>query len=110
MSWDKKARGHKDGYLYRNRRVNGRPVKEYVGRGHAAEMVALLDEHARGKRHAGRLEVSKERVCLALADLALKQSRELTNLLATAVLILEGYHVHHGCLRRRRVAHGKNGA
>lgn len=110
MSWDKKARGHKGGYLYRNRRVNGRPVKEYLGRGHVAEMAALLDEHAREERQAARLKTLQERANLGVADLALKRSRELTNLLAEATLILAGYHLHHGCWRRRRATHAKNGA
>src|SRR5215468_9451273 len=97
MSWDKKGRGHEGGYLYRTRRVNGRPVKVYVGRGPAAEMAALLDEHARQERRAARLKVLEERAAVALADLALEQARELTNLLATAVLVLAGYHQHRGC-------------
>src|SRR5262249_20609516 len=102
MSWDKKARGHEGGYLYRNKRVNGRPVKVYVGRGPAAEMAALLDEREREQRQAARLKVLEERAALALADLALGRARELANLLATAVVVVGGFRQHRGEWRRRR--------
>jgi hypothetical protein len=105
MSWDKKARGHEKGYFYRCKRVAGRPVKTCLGRGRAGEMAALLDEHAREQRQAARLKTLQERADLALADLALKESRELTNLLTEATLLLAGYHLHHGCWRRRRGSH-----
>jgi hypothetical protein len=42
MSWDSKKRGGK--YLYLSRRVNGRTVKEYVGRGPIAEVIARQTE------------------------------------------------------------------
>src|SRR5262249_57397675 len=103
-----KARGHKGGYLYRNKRANGRPVKVYVGRGPAAEMAALLDEQVREERRAARLKVLEERQALALADLALGRARELTSLLAEATLTLGGHHLHHGCWRRRRGCHVAN--
>ena len=57
-------------------RVNGRPVKQYVGRGHAAEMAALLDEHERQQRQAARLKTLEE------------ENARLKRLLADAMLVV----------------------
>jgi hypothetical protein len=102
MGWDAKQRGPQKGYYYRWCRVDGVLKKQYVGRDRVGEMAALLDEQVREQRRAARLEVLQERQALALADLALEQSRGLTNLLATAVLVLAGYRQHRGEWRRRR--------
>jgi hypothetical protein len=40
MSWDRR------GYYYRVRKVNGRVVREYVGAGRVAELVAQMDDTA----------------------------------------------------------------
>src|SRR5262245_16764287 len=108
MAWDRKEYSPTKGYYYRWRRVDGVLKKQYVGRGPAAEMAALLDEREREQRQAARLKTLQERADLALADLALKRSRELANLLTEATLLLAGYHQHHGCWRRRRGCHAAN--
>src|SRR5215208_45662 len=95
MGWDRKQQGHAGGYYYRSKKVNGRCVKIYFGRGPLGELAALLDEHQREAR-------LNQRVKLELADQQLKQARVLVDLLVAATLILNGYHQHHACWRWRR--------
>ncbi len=99
MSWDKKARGGK--YYYRSRRVAGKAVKVYVGRGPAAELAARLDERERQNRQAGRAARLAGRTQLAVADLAFADARALVDLLVQATLVLSGFHLHRNEWRRR---------
>jgi hypothetical protein len=100
MGWDLKVRGGR--YYYRSRKVNGRVVKEYVGKGPAAELTALLDRRRRQERREARLALLQERAALAHVDLLLREASELTNALAAAALLLSGWHEHRGSWRRRR--------
>jgi hypothetical protein len=102
MVWSRKQRGAKTGYYYRSKRIAGKPVKLYVGRGAAAELAARLDERARQGRRAEREAWLAEQVRLAIADEAFGDARVLANLLVHATLILGGFHTHHGQMRRRR--------
>jgi hypothetical protein len=102
MVWSRKQRGPESGYYYRSRRVDGRPVKLYVGRGPDAELAARLDERERQDRRAEREAFLAERVRLAAADLAFADARALVDLLVRATLALGGFHTHHGQWRRRR--------
>jgi hypothetical protein len=101
MSWDRKKRGTHEGYYYQSRRVDGRSVKTYFGRGPLAEMAARLDEHERELRRAQRDARSNERLRLALLDGRFKEARGLVNLLVAATLVLAGCYLHHGFWRRR---------
>ena len=109
MVWSRKQRGPRSGYYYRSRRVDGRPVKLYVGRGPDAELAARLDARERQDRQAEREAFLDEQVRLAAADLALQEARVLADLLVRATLILRGYHFHHYEWRRRRehATHGQ---
>jgi hypothetical protein len=102
MAWHEKQRGPKGGYYYRSKRVNGRSVKVYVGRGPDAELAARLDERERQDRRTEREVQLAEQVRLAAADLALQEARVLADLLVRATLILRGYHLHRDEWRRRR--------
>jgi hypothetical protein len=105
MSWDQKR---KDGprYYYESRRVDGRPVKRYVGTGPRAERQARLDEECRQQRQAQRQVFLGEMRRVAPAEDALKELRLLTDLLARATLLLAGYHEHKGQWRKWRQGHG----
>ena len=101
MSWE--TRGVYGPYYTRSRRVDGRVVREYVGRGPLAEIIAQADE---AEREARRLERGRERE-------QLEQDRELDQLfsaysagvdeLLRGVLEAAGYYRHkRGEWRRRR--------
>jgi hypothetical protein len=102
MSWDTKCRGSKRRYYYRSVRIGGRSVKQYIGRGPAAELIARLDDNARRDRRTARQEWRVEQIRLTTADLALDQVHGLVKLLVHAVLISQGWHEHHGEWRRRQ--------
>ena len=102
MAWSRKQRGPRSGYYYRSRRVDGRPVKLYVGRGPDAELAARLDEREREDRRAERGTWLTERVRLAVVDAAFADARSLVDLLVRAALILSGFHLHRGSEWRRR--------
>lgn len=100
MAWER-------GYYYRVRRENGRVVREYVGRGRVAELIAELDALERKKRcdkerldaAALRDEIAK----LATLDDDLNALIETSDLLVRAALVAAGYHQHkHGEWRKRR--------
>ena len=109
MVWSRKQRGPRSGYYYRSRRVGGRPVKLYVGRGPEAELAARLDERARQDRRAERAAFLAEQVRLAAADLAFADARVLVDLLVRATFILSGFHFHRDEWRRRRHGHTTHG-
>jgi hypothetical protein len=100
VSWDRKQRGGK--YYYRSRRIDGKSMKEYVGRGPVAQLAARLDERERQDRRAEREALLVEQVRLAAADLAFMDARDLVELLVRATLVLGGFHTHHSQWRRRR--------
>ena len=90
MAWER-------GYYYRVRRENGRVVREYVGRGRVAELMAKLDALDREKeREERRLDADLEALI------------ETTDLLARAALVAAGYHQHkRGEWRKRRDGNDK---
>jgi len=101
MSWE--TRGVHGPYYTRSRRVNGRVVREYVGRGPLADIIAKADA---AEREARLLQRKRERE-------QLEQDRELDQLfsaysagvdeLLRGVLESAGYHRHkRGEWRRRR--------
>ena len=101
MSWE--TRGVHGPYYTRSRRVGGRVVREYVGRGPLADIIAQADE---AEREARRLQRKRERE-------QLEQDRELDQSFSTysagvdellrGVLEAAGYYRHkRGEWRRRR--------
>ncbi len=104
MGWSKQQRGPRSGYYYRCKRIGGRPVRIYVGRGPLAELAALLDEQERQARREAREVWYAEQARIVMADMAADEARTLAELLAMAALLIEGYHTHHGQIRRRRRA------
>jgi hypothetical protein len=109
MAWHRKLRGPKSGYFYRSRRVGGKVVKLYVGRGPDAELAARLDARERQDRRAERAAFLAEQVRLAVVDAAFADARDLIGLLVRAILITSGFHLHRTEWRRRRghATHGR---
>jgi hypothetical protein len=96
MAWER-------GYYYRVRKVNGRVVREYVGKGRVAELAARQDALERQEREAEREELRTVRAELDALDAPLNRMGQEVELLARAALVAAGYRQHkRGEWRKRR--------
>jgi hypothetical protein len=98
MAWE--LRCHKR-YYYRSRRVGDRVLKQYLGRGPAAEAAAREDEEKQAARVARRYAAAIEK---AQAEPARELLAELNGQVTMAVhtaLTAAGYHRHGGEWRKR---------
>ena len=95
MAWER--RGHQKFY-YRSRKVNGRVVREYIGRGERAKRAAAEDAQKKAVRERERAE---RREWEAM-DNHIAQLHQLTKLLSQAHLINAGLYQHHRGEWRRR--------
>ncbi len=108
MAWETRARGTR--YYTRTRRVDGRRVREYVGRGPVGELAAREDATRREARHAAQTTAREQRQRERAAD---RQLRELVATverqaaaLTTITLTAAGYHRPKRGIWRRRREHG----
>jgi hypothetical protein len=101
MAWEtRKGRGR---YYCRSKRVNGKVVREYFGKGWTALSVSALDELLRAKRAAASQSRREEKTELHELDAELRAISDAADLLAEAALLAAGFHQHHrGEWRRRR--------
>ena len=98
MAWERQGR-----YYYRTRKVGGRVVREYVGTGRVAELVAEMDAIEREEREAERAARRAERAELEALDAPLNQLNDLADLLARAALVAAGFRQHkRGEWRKKR--------
>src|SRR5262245_17507776 len=103
MGWEKGR------YYTRSKKVNGRVVREYVGRGPVAELVAQRDALERQQREAERAARQAKRAELEALDAPLDELNDLAELLARAALVAAGFHQHkRGEWRKRRVQRDEN--
>jgi hypothetical protein len=101
MGWER--RGNRD-YYYRATRVGGRVVREYVGTGRVAELVARMDALERDEQETDRQCARRERERIDALDAPLAELDELADLLARAALLAAGFRQHHrGEWRKQRV-------
>ncbi len=101
MAWETRERGGR--YYTRSRKIGGRVVREYIGTGPVAELIATRDAEARVERTAEARVLRAERDRLAPAEAVLAELDALTELLAHAALVAAGYRRHHrGAWRKRR--------
>ena len=70
MGWETRQRGRR--YYTRARRAGGLIVREYIGTGRAAELVALLGEREREELDAARAEDRERRAKTEAADLLIE--------------------------------------
>ena len=97
MGWE---RGR---YYTRSRKVHGRVVREYIGTGRVAELVAQTDALERKQRQAECAALRAVRSELEALDASVKELNDLADLLARAALLAAGFHQHkRGEWRKRR--------
>ena len=101
MPWQQ--RGTKR-YYYRSERLNGRPVRRYVGAGDspAAALAATTADLRRLVREIAARERHAERERLREAEATLLELCEVSDIVARAALVGAGYHRHGGEWRRCR--------
>jgi hypothetical protein len=100
MAWEQ--RGARI-YYYRSRKIRGRVVKEYVGAGPTAALIAAHDEAERERRHEERQRARED--ARQLADLARQHDAfsRAADALTAAALMAAGYQQHaRGAWRKRR--------
>jgi hypothetical protein len=102
MGWER-------GYYYRVRKVGGRVVREYVGSGRVAELVAQMDAIERERRETERAARRAKRAELDALDAPLKELNDLADSAARAALVAAGFRQHkRGEWRKRRVQRDEN--
>lgn len=106
MAWEERS-GRP--YYYRSRRVGGRVLKEYVGAGPAAELMADVEEAARQAERARRETEKAERERLEAFDREIDAVCETIELVARAALVEAGYRQHNRGEWRLRHARGEAG-
>jgi hypothetical protein len=105
MGWD---RGR---YYSRSKKVNGRVVREYIGTGRVAELVAQMDALERQQRRLDAQVLQQEKIELAALDDDLKALTETTDLVARAALLAAGFRQHkRGEWRKRREQDSNDGS
>ena len=102
MAWE--TRNGRGSYYTRSRRVGGRVVREYIGMGPLAEMIAAEDAERHSVRQASRAARESCKAELERAAGLVDRSWRRASSLVEAVLVSNGYHRHHrGEWRKRRV-------
>jgi hypothetical protein len=100
MAWESRnGRGH---YYTRSRREQGRVVREYIGRGQIAELMAEHDRRDRVDREERRRSDRATRETLVALDSSVATLHEEVEALARVALLADGFHCHKGEWRRRR--------
>jgi hypothetical protein len=98
VAWEKNGR-----YYTRSHKVNGRVVREYVGTGRGAELVAQLDAIERERRELERTHLRALKAEQEALGARVQELVEVTDLLARAALVAAGYRQHNrGEWRRKR--------
>jgi hypothetical protein len=96
MAWER-------GYYYRVRKVKGRVVREYVGCGLVAALVAELDDQERTARETMKALWRSKKTLFERLDADVRSLIEITDCLTRAALLVAGYRQHRrGEWRKRR--------
>jgi hypothetical protein len=104
MGWE--LRGGRR-YYTRSRKVGGRVLREYLGRGPEAELAAALDAARRAEQARRRRAARAEQQRTAVADSLVLSFCSQVELVARAALVAAGHRQHaRGQWRRRR--HGRD--
>jgi hypothetical protein len=101
MGWERRAQC-RDTYFYTARKVGGRVVKRYIGRGPLADVAAAQDAVVKADRRASIAAVRNMATLMAPADSTLRALDHICDLLAAANLAAAGYLRNHYEWRRPR--------
>jgi hypothetical protein len=93
VSWEQREGGGR--YYTRSRREGGRIVREYVGTGPIAELIARQDETERLRREEEARSWKREREDLERLDGTAGDLCELAELLTRAAFLAAGYRQHN---------------
>jgi hypothetical protein len=93
VSWEQREGGGR--YYTRSRREGGRIVREYVGIGRTAELIARQDETERLRREEEARVWREEREDLERLDGTAGDLCELAELLTRAAFLTAGYRQHN---------------
>jgi hypothetical protein len=107
MAWERRMRGGP--YYTRSRRVGGRVVREYFGRGPAAVATYREDLERRRNQERQRAAWAQEREQLRQVDELAARMERAANQILHAVLYGAGFHLHkRGEWMRRRGGTGED--
>lgn len=98
MGWE--TRG-KHQYYYRTRREQGRVVKQYLGRGPAAEAAAAADQQRAAEKRETRQAIRDMERELAPLQKQMQQLDQAVRLLIEGVFLANGYHQVRSTWRHR---------
>jgi hypothetical protein len=99
VGWEKGGR-----YYTRSRKVNGRVVREYSGKGVIGEAAAQLDADRRALRAEQVAARRQERAAQEALAAQVEELDQLADLLARVALVAAGYHrPKRDIWRRKRV-------
>jgi hypothetical protein len=96
MGWEK------GGYYTRSRKVQGRVVREYIGSGPLAEIIAKQDCVERALKQADREDFRALQNMLDERDQLDSNINQLTRVAVRAAMVAAGFHSHKGQWRKRR--------
>lgn len=93
MSWETRNGGGR--YYTRSRRRKGRVVREYLGAGEVATLMAQIDAVDRAKRDAELEARRKRRARTEALDANVAAFCNLAELFGRAALVVAGFRRHH---------------
>ena len=102
MSWESRERG--GSYYTRTRRESGRVIREYIGCGPTAELIAEHDAMSREIASLERTAIAERQAADAELERAVVELDRVGELMARMALLAAGYHRHHGGEWRKRRA------
>jgi hypothetical protein len=92
-----------NGYYYRAKKINGRVVRTYVGKGLTAEAVAKIDAGIRALRREVAANLKEERARQEALAEQVALFCDIADILARDALAAAGFHQHkRGEWRRKR--------
>jgi uncharacterized protein HemY len=100
MAWERRRNGRT--YYYRKRRIGGRVVSTYCGRGARAVALAAQDADDQARAAEQRQQTQQERQAAQASEAPLTDLTTATAALTRAALIAGGYHQHKGSWRKQR--------
>lgn len=99
----------KRGYYYRNKRIDGKVVTEYLGSGYSAQLFDQLNQHAQAeaeRKHQAWRAIQDEQQRL---DQMIDAYGRLADAYVTALLLVNGYRQHKRSEWRKRREHTRTG-